>query len=71
MNDHYTTKMYNAKRILFWHLVNINKEDHKRKMSMKIHELKWRNVNAEIICRPNTGQEWHNYSLIIDYVNSS
>lgn len=35
-------------------------------MSTRIHELKWRNVNAEIICRPNTGIEWHKYNNLIN-----
>ena len=52
---------YKIKRELFWHLVKINRENRKIKMSMKIHELKWRSVNAEIICRPDTGVEWFKF----------
>ena len=57
---------YKIRGLLFWHLVKINKENRKIKMSIRIHELKWRNINAEIVCRPNTGIEWHNYRKTIN-----
>ena len=66
INGIYPNRKYHNRRLLFWHLVKINKENRKIKMSTRIHELKWRNVNAEIICRPNTGIEWHKYNNLIN-----
>lgn len=56
----------NIKSKLFWHLVKINESNRRIKMSMMIHELKWRNVNAEIVCRPNTGIKWHRFNKTIN-----
>ena len=57
---------YIAKRKFFNTLCLINNENKKIKMSMRIHELKWRKVNSEIICRPETGIEWLKYKEIIN-----
>jgi hypothetical protein len=37
-----------------------------RKFVLKLHAKKWRNVNAEIACRPNTGIEWFKFKELIE-----
>jgi hypothetical protein len=39
---------------------------HLRRFIIKLHSKKWMNVNAEIVCRPNTGIEWFKFKDLID-----
>lgn len=45
------------KNVLMKHILN----KHLAKIAVRIHERKWRNVNAEIVCRPITGQCWKQF----------
>lgn len=49
------------KRYLFNYFIKINRVNRWIKNCINIHELKWRNINAEIICRPKTGIIWEQY----------
>lgn len=59
---------YRVKRILFNYIIKINKQNKDIRMSMRIHELKWRKVNAEIVCRPNSGIYWHKFQDELDKI---
>lgn len=61
-------RQYESKRKFFNTILNINRKNRKIKMSMTIHELKWRNVNAEIICRPLTGINYIEFNEVINEI---
>lgn len=67
-NGEKINKIYKIKRKNFNNIRNMNYFNRKVKMSMIIHELKWRSVNAQINCRPLSGIVWQYYITSISYL---